>query len=112
MLPIWRRYAKLHTQLYYQLAADAEYRRSGMPAMRHLALVYPGDRRAAGIEDQFMFGPDLLAAPVLADGARERTPPAAGRWIDFWSALSTRLRTGRWCLWGCHGTRCGVAAAR
>ena len=88
VLPHWRRYAKLHTQLYpYSLAADAEYRRTGMPAMRQLALSYPGDARAAGIDDEFLFGPDLLAAPVLAAGAAERSLYLPrGRWVNFWEA--------------------------
>ena len=65
----WRRYAKLRTQLYpYLAAADGEYRRTGLPLMRHLALAYPGDAIAAGRDDEFLFGPDLLAAPVLAPG--------------------------------------------
>lgn len=90
VLPIWRRYTKLHTQLYpYLLAADAEYRRSGMPTMRHLALAYPGDTRAAALEDEYLFGPDLLAAPVVSDGARERSVYLPkGRWINFWDAIS------------------------
>ena len=89
VLPHWRRYAKLHTQLYpYSLAADAEYRRTGMPAMRQLALSYPGDARAAGIDDEFLFGPDLLAAPVLAAGAAERSLYLPrGRWVSFWEAV-------------------------
>ena len=39
----WRRYAKLHTQLYpYLAAALAEYRRTGMPVMRQLGARLPG----------------------------------------------------------------------
>ncbi len=35
----WRKFTKLHTQLYpYIAAADAEYRRTGMPLMRALVL--------------------------------------------------------------------------
>ena len=96
ILPTWRRYAKLHTQLYpYLRAADASYRRSGLPIMRHLALAYPGDERAAGLDDEFMFGPDLLAAPVLAAGARERSLYLPrGRWIDFWDAVSYGEKRG------------------
>jgi alpha-glucosidase (family GH31 glycosyl hydrolase) len=101
-LPIYRRYAKLRTQLYpYLVAADAEYRRTGMPIMRQLALAYPGDRRALRQEDEYMFGPDLLVAPVLAPGQTQRRvylPP--GRWVSMWDALSYRrsdggLRLGR-----------------
>ena len=41
---IWRRYAKLRTQLYpYIAAASRAYQRTGMPIVRHLALAYPGD---------------------------------------------------------------------
>ncbi len=67
--PVWRRWAKLRTQLYpYLAAADEQYRRSGLPIMRHLALAYPDDRRAGAVEDAFLFGPDLLAAPVRRAG--------------------------------------------
>jgi alpha-glucosidase (family GH31 glycosyl hydrolase) len=88
-LPIWRRYAKLRTQLYpYLVAADAEYRASGMPLMRHLSLVHPDDRRALVREDEFMFGDDLLVAPVLEPGATERELYLPeGRWIDLWRAV-------------------------
>ena len=96
MLPLWRRYAKLRTQLYpYLVAADANYRRTGMPLMRDLALVYPGDTTASGEEDEFMFGPDLLAAPVHQPGQTRRDVYLpAGRWIDFWRALSYQAASG------------------
>ena len=66
MLPIWRRYAKLRTQLYpYLAAAQRVYDRTGLPMMRSLALIYPGDARGAALEDEYLFGPDLLVAPVV-----------------------------------------------
>ena len=40
--------------------------------MRHLALTNPGDPIATGQEDEFMFGPDLLAAPVVTPGSTSR----------------------------------------
>jgi alpha-glucosidase (family GH31 glycosyl hydrolase) len=92
----WRRWAKLRTQLYpYLAAADRTYRRTGLPIMRHLALAYPGDRRAVAQEDEFLFGPDLLAAPVVTEGAVRRKlylPP--GRWIDVWRSARYRERDG------------------
>jgi alpha-glucosidase len=95
-LPIWRRYAKLRTQLYpYLLAADGEYRRTGMPLMRQLGLVDPGDPTASALDDEFMFGPDLLAAPVHEPGQTSRgLYLPAGRWIDFWKAISYRDADG------------------
>ena len=96
ILPLWRRYAKLRTQLYpYLLAADAEYRSTGMPTMRHLALTNPGDPRAVAQEDEFMFGRDLLAAPVHGPGQTNRPVYLpAGRWVDFWRAVSYDERSG------------------
>jgi Glycosyl hydrolases family 31 len=92
----WRRYAKLRTQLYpYLVAADRDYRRTGLPLMRHLALAYPGDERAVASDDEFLFGPDLLAAPVLEPGATERSLYLPrGRWIHLWDALAYRERDG------------------
>jgi alpha-glucosidase (family GH31 glycosyl hydrolase) len=92
----WRRYAKLHTQLYpYLVAADAAYRRTGMPLMRHLALAYPNDPAAVTREDEYLFGPDLLAAPVLEPGATERELYLPrGRWVDLWRSLNYEEETG------------------
>jgi alpha-glucosidase (family GH31 glycosyl hydrolase) len=100
VLPVWRRYAKLRTQLLpYVQAADAEYRRTGMPIMRHFALAFPRDARAAGVEDAFAFGPDLLAAPVLDPGARRRSVRLpAGRWVELWRAFTYRARSGELAL--------------
>ena len=56
----------------------------GIPPMRPLFFDFPQDAECAGVEDQFMFGPDILVAPVLARGARERTVclPDGTAWID------------------------------
>ena len=92
LLPVWRRYTKLHTQLYpYILAADARYRATGMPLMRHLALA----GEVAAPDDQFLFGADLLAAPVLEPGAeKRRLNVPAGRWIDWWRSVDYRDADG------------------
>src|SRR5262249_24402295 len=67
----WRRYSKIRTELYpYIRAAAATYRRNGIPIMRDLALAYPEDDRAIARQGEFLFGPDLLAAPVVHPGAR------------------------------------------
>jgi len=96
ILPHWRRYAKLRTQLYpYLVAADSEYQRTGLPIMRHLALVYPRDAVAMAREDEFMFGPDLLAAPVVEPGAVERELYLPeGRWVDMWRSITINPESG------------------
>src|SRR3954453_14220111 len=75
--------------------AARAYGRTGLPIMRHLALVYPGDPAAAARDDEFMFGPDLLAAPVTAPGARTKAAYLpAGRWVDLWRVLRYAKRDG------------------
>lgn len=95
--PVWRRYAKLRTQLYpYLAAASDEYQRTGMPMARQLALVWPDDRRAVQTEDEWMLGPDLLVAPVLTRGARTRALHLpAGGWVDLWRSVGWDERPGR-----------------
>jgi sulfoquinovosidase len=88
ILPHWRRSTKLRTQLFpYVWAAAQEYQQTGMPIMRHLSLMAPEDPQAFGAfsQTQFFFGPDLLVAPVVAEGAtrRELYLPA-GQWCEFW----------------------------
>jgi alpha-D-xyloside xylohydrolase len=91
----WRRYTKLHTQLYPYLAATVRaYRKRGIPPMRQLALLHPGGG-GANREDEFLLGHDLLAAPVLEPGAVTRTAYLpAGRWIDLWRSATYRGRRG------------------
>ncbi|NJP46458.1 glycoside hydrolase family 31 protein [Actinacidiphila epipremni] len=58
--------------------------RTGIPLMRPLLLEFPGDPVAWEVEDQFLFGPDILVAPVTRAGARERRVylPAGAQWRD------------------------------
>src|SRR3712207_2071707 len=96
ILPHWKRWASLHTRLQPYLAAATErYRETGMPVMAHLALTEPDDAQAAAREDEFLFGPDLLAAPVLRPGATERRLYLPrGRWIDLWRSAEYDERRG------------------
>ncbi|WP_084800307.1 glycoside hydrolase family 31 protein, partial [Promicromonospora kroppenstedtii] len=56
----------------------------GQPVMRGLFHDFPDDPRAWDVDDQFLLGPDVLVAPVLAAGVRERDVylPAGSRWTD------------------------------
>jgi alpha-D-xyloside xylohydrolase len=59
----------------------------GVPPMRPVFFDFPGDERCWTVDDQFMFGPDLLVAPVLYEGARRREVylPAGTNWTDAWT---------------------------
>jgi alpha-D-xyloside xylohydrolase len=59
----------------------------GIPPMRPLFFDFVEDENCASIDDQFLFGPDLLVAPVLEAGARQRELylPSGTIWTDAWS---------------------------
>jgi alpha-D-xyloside xylohydrolase len=56
----------------------------GTPVMRPLFYDFPADGHAWEVEDQYLFGPDVLVAPILAYGLRERPVylPAGRRWVE------------------------------
>ncbi|MBV9230985.1 MAG: glycoside hydrolase family 31 protein [Chloroflexi bacterium] len=59
----------------------------GIPPMRPLFFDFPQDDGCSRVDDQFLFGSDLLVAPVLTEGARHREVylPAGTTWTDAWS---------------------------
>jgi alpha-D-xyloside xylohydrolase len=83
--------AVLHYELFpylYGLARQAAH--TGVPILRSVGFQYPADQTAWAQDQEFMVGPDLLAAPVTADGAE--TDGAAGRPTP----VSVYLPAGRW----------------
>jgi alpha-D-xyloside xylohydrolase len=59
----------------------------GIPPMRPLFFDFPNDETASKVDDQYLFGPNLLVAPVLYEGARSRKVylPAGTTWTDAWT---------------------------
>src|SRR5690606_8895509 len=57
---------------------------TGMPILRALPLEYPKDAIAYGIDDQFLFGKEILVAPVLEERATSRKVYLPkGLWYDY-----------------------------
>ncbi len=83
---VYRKYATLQMSLFpYRYAAAQESAKTGMPLMRALALVYQNDPRARLCRDEYLFGPDLLVAPVIDENTRRAVYLPAGQWVDFWT---------------------------
>lgn len=56
---------------------------NGLPLMRPMYLEYPADERCYELGDQYMFGSDILFAPIVDMGCRERDVYLpTGLWID------------------------------
>jgi len=57
---------------------------SGLPITRGLFMEYPQDEEAVKVDDQFLFGEEILVAPVLKKGERvKQLYLPEGEWIDF-----------------------------
>ena len=68
----------------YLRALFREASESGAPLMRPLFWHYPDDPACRDLADEYLFGRDLLVAPVLEPGATSRAVvlPAGDRWRD------------------------------
>jgi alpha-glucosidase len=72
--------------LPYLYDAFHETSETGLPVMRALLLEYPDDPQAVDRSHEFLFGDDLLVAPIYESDHRERDVYLPrGVWYDFWN---------------------------
>jgi alpha-glucosidase len=75
-----RRYRLLPT--LYSLMHEAS--ESGLPVLRPLLMLDPADREALGAFEQFLFGRDLLVAPITKPGQAKRLVYLPkGQWLEW-----------------------------
>src|SRR5574341_431335 len=84
---IARKYLGLRYRLLpYLYTAVWQAAQTGAPIVRPLLFEYPDDPQTYNLDDQFMLGDALLAAPVLEGGATGRAVYLpAGEWFDYWT---------------------------
>jgi alpha-glucosidase (family GH31 glycosyl hydrolase) len=89
---ICRRYLELRSRLMpytYSLAWQAHSR--GLPTMRPLVLNFPKDPNVWDLATEYLWGDDLLVAPVTCRGATHWTVYLPdGVWHDFWTHQAYR----------------------
>ncbi|SMG20632.1 glycoside hydrolase family 31 protein [Agreia pratensis] len=80
----------------YTREAMREAHESGQPVMRGLFHEFPSDPVAWTVADQYLFGSDLLVAPVTQPGAtsREVYLPGGASWTEL--ATGTEHAGGQW----------------
>jgi len=85
--PICRKYLELRYRLLpYLYSAVRECATTGMPILRALWLHHPDDPKAVARQDEYLWGRDLLVAPVVEQGATSRKIYLPhGAWFDFWT---------------------------
>lgn len=86
MIEIYRRYASLREQLVPYIASAARHAgTSGLPIVRPLSFLDRTDPALQNRWDEYLFGPDLLVAPIWRVGQRSRQVYfPGGRWRSLW----------------------------
>lgn len=77
---------RLMPYIYAQAKASSE---RGLPMLRALFVEYPDDPGAWTMDDEYLFGADVLVAPLFHEGEHARAvyvPP--GTWIDYQTGKS------------------------
>lgn len=78
----------------YTYAAATEATRTGTPIVRAMYLAYPDEQEAyATAGSQYLYGPDLLVAPVTTPGSTATTPvwfPPGNTWTDYFTGKHYR----------------------
>ena len=85
--PICRKYMELRYRLMpYLYSAVRETSQTGMPIVRAMWLHHSDDPVAVARGDQYLWGRDILVAPVVEKDAKSRRVYLPkGSWFDFWT---------------------------
>jgi alpha-D-xyloside xylohydrolase len=62
----------------------------GTPIVRPMVLAHPGDRSARDADLQYMFGPDIVVAPILQPGGERQLWVPPGDWTPLWGAAAVQ----------------------
>ena len=80
----YRRAAELRYRLMPYIYGQARHSAdAGLPMVRALFIDFPDDPGAWLVEDQYLFGSDLLVAPLMEDVPSRDVYLPGGRWIDY-----------------------------
>ena len=85
---ICKRYIGIRERLRpYINSLMQEASKNGTPPMRPMFFDFPDDPASWCCEDQYMFGPQMLVAPILHAGLRSRQVylPSGTRWKNVWT---------------------------
>jgi alpha-glucosidase (family GH31 glycosyl hydrolase) len=87
VIPTFRKFANTRMNLIPYLYTEAKNSSAtGLPMMQAMSVAFPGDTTAAAQDQQYMFGRQLLVAPITTQGATSKNVYLpAGEWYDFWN---------------------------
>ena len=84
---IFAKFANVHQNLVpYSYSEAKQTSLTGVPMLRAMALEYPSDSQAVAQQYQYMYGSQLLVAPVETTGATTKSVYLPrGEWVDLWN---------------------------
>lgn len=84
------KFSRIHAaMLPYTRHVLDEYQELGLPAMRHPWIHYESDTTLHGLKYQYLFGRDVLVAPVYKKGAKAwKVYLPDDEWIHLWSGAA------------------------
>ena len=71
---------KLMPYIYAQAKQSSE---NGLPMLRALFVEFPDDAGAWNVDDEYLFGADMLVAPMFENGTGRDVYLPHGKWIDY-----------------------------
>lgn len=82
---VFRKSAEMKYRLMpYVYAQAKECTEKGLPMLRALFVEFPDDPGAWKVDDEYLFGSQILVAPLLESGMTDRTVYLPeGKWIDY-----------------------------
>jgi alpha-D-xyloside xylohydrolase len=85
LVAIAQKYTTLHHDLIpYTRSYLYQATQTGMPVMRPLIFAYPDDKNLHDSWDEYLYGRDMLVAPVTVEYATSRNVYLpAGKWMDY-----------------------------
>jgi alpha-glucosidase (family GH31 glycosyl hydrolase) len=87
LIDVYKRYTDERVRLQPYVVAAARDAAVGMPIVRPLVFLDRRDPKLRDRWDEYLFGPDLLVAPVWKSGERSREVYfPKGAWRSYWDA--------------------------
>ena len=74
--------------LNYIYNAAIKAHRTGTSMMQSLAVAFPGESELSTVNDEYMFGGDLLVAPITSENNGRTIHFPAGHWTSLWTGQS------------------------
>lgn len=100
----FRQSAELKYRLMpYVYAQAKECCEKGLPMVRALFVEFPHDAGSWLVEDEYLFGSQILVAPMLESGSKRNVYLPAGKWVDY--------QTGKIYEGGWHNIQIGTIPA-